>query len=348
MTLVDRHVARQFVVTLAVVTTTLIALVVLIHLFTNLENLEAAKVAFAERGLSTFAGMCRLYALLLPFYLPQFGPLTLALSAAWTIARLHRDTEMQAARVTGIPERRVLAPIVVIGALVGIGLGVVRIELLPRIAPQKVEMERMLRGKSRLVLEGPMVVVDGRGRFVSVRSYEPTTGLARQVTVIPRDGEGRTHVAELRWDPEGPKGRGWYPQTPVVGTLPFPEGTDFTPDDLEIDNRGTRHLLAHELEGLRARNPERPDLRVMAAVRGAAPWVPLALLLLIVPLVTRLGRTHAMMAVGITLGITLSYFALERFLLELAERNATVDPGFAVWAPLLACASFGLLLWNDA
>jgi len=348
MTLVDRHVARQFIVTLAVVTTTLIALVVLIHLFTNLENLEAAKGAFAERGLSTFAGMCRLYALLLPFYLPQFGPLTLALSAAWTIARLHRDTEMQAARVTGIPERRVLAPIVVIGALVGIGLGAVRLELLPRIAPQKVEMERMLRGKARLVLEGPMVVIDGRGRFVSVRSYEPTTGLARQVTVIPRDGEGRTHVAELRWDPDGPKGRGWYPQTPVVGTLPFPEGTDFTPDDLEIDNRGTRHLLAHELEGLRARNPERPDLRVMAAVRGAAPWIPLALLLLVVPLVTRLGRTHAMMAVGVTLGITLSYFALERFLMELAERNATVDPGFAVWAPLLVCASFGLLLWNDA
>ncbi len=348
MTILDRHVIRQFLTTLIVVASTLLVLVVLIHLFTNLENLEAGKVAFEARGMSTFTGMCRLYGLLLPFYLPQFGPLALAISAAVTISRLHRDAEMQAARVTGIPERRILLPILVVGAMIGAGLSVVRLEVLPRIAPLKTEAERMLKGKSHLVLEGPMVVIDGRGNFVSVRSYEPTSGIARQVTIIPKEGEGRTHIAEIRWQPLGPSGRGWYPMTEVIGPMRLPGGTDFTPDDLEIDTRGTRHLLAHELAELRRRNPDRPDLKVMESVRLATPWVALAMLVLVVPLVSRLGKIHAMMALGMTLGIGVTYFAVERTLIELAERDASVDAPFAVWVPIVACLAFGSLLWGES
>lgn len=344
MTILDRYVAKSFAVSVFIAFSFLLCLYIMVHFFTHLENLDAAERAFGARGIGLFQGICRYYALTMPFIIAKLGPFAVLLAAMWTLQRLARDQEVNAAQVAGVSLHRLTLPILVGGLCIALGLSAVRQALLPRIAVESHEIERLLRGKKDAVIEGPLLVRDSAGRRCSIQSYEPASRIARGVQFRSDDLARVVDVAVMQYDPAAAR---WNVIAAGAPPAPLPIDTDLSPRDIEIDARGLRYLGSAELDELSRKLPGRLDLELMRQTRFTYPLTTIVLLLIGIPLVLRRGHQSVYAAWGLCLLLSIVYFGVENVLHGLAERDGVVSPTLAAWIPIAVFGIGGALAYQD-
>ena len=87
------------------------------ELVESIEPLESisqpTERAFATRGVGLFQGICRYYAINMPFIFARFGPFAALLAAMWTVQKMSKDQEITAAQVAGVSLHRLIAPVLV-------------------------------------------------------------------------------------------------------------------------------------------------------------------------------------------------------------------------------------------
>jgi lipopolysaccharide export LptBFGC system permease protein LptF len=343
MKILDRHVLREFGAAAVVSFSFFTLLFLALHFFTHFGDFGEAREAFAAQGFSLFTGACRYYATSLPFVLASAGPFALLMAGMWAAQRLAKDAETVAAQAAGVGLRRLMLPMVLAGGVLAIGLGVMRQEGLPRLAVERLRMERLLKGKTSAELTGTMLFVDGGGRRVLLSAFDPATRTAGDVRVRAGDDFGRAaETAALRYE----DGR-WRPLTPVVGDPALLAELSLDPREIEIESRGLRQLRFAELAELAARRPDRRDLQVLLHARFAYPAGAVVLLTLGLGLVLRGGRRSVYAAAGTGLLLSVVYFALDNVLHGTAERELWLPPFVAAWLAPTVFGGLAALLLAD-
>jgi lipopolysaccharide export LptBFGC system permease protein LptF len=340
----DRYVTWNFAVSVFVAFVFLLCIYVMVHFFSRIEDLALAQRGFEARGLGLFRGLCRYYALTMPFMIAKLGPFAVLLAAMWTLQKMARDQEVAAAQVAGVSLHRLTAPILAFGLLVSLGLWAVRQEVLPRIAIESHELERLLRGKKEAVIDGPMVLRDSSENRFSIQTYEPSTRIARGVQFRSADLARSSDFEAMQYDPERSL---WLVRGAAGGLEPLPIETDLNPRDIEIDARGLRFLASDELDQMARKLPGRLDLALLRQTRFTYPFTTIVLLLLGIPLVLKRERQSIYAAWGLCLLVSILYFGVENVLHGLAERDAALSPALAAWMPVVVFGIGGALTFQD-
>lgn len=106
----DRYVIREMIVPLLIGT---VAVSLMFH-----ANLLIALYKTLDMQAVPISAVLKLLLLKTPFFLNLTLPVGLALASSLTMSRLARESEVTAMRSAGIPVRRIIAPILVIGVLI--------------------------------------------------------------------------------------------------------------------------------------------------------------------------------------------------------------------------------------
>ncbi len=343
MKVLDRHVLREFGAAALVSFSFFTLLFLALHLFTHLSDFGEARAAFAERGYTLFTGMCTYYAMTLPFILVAAGPFALLMAGLWAAQRLAKDAETVAAQAAGVGLRRLVTPMIVAGALLGAFLGAARQEGLPRIAVERLRMERLLKGSTSAALTGTLLFVDDGGRRVLLGSFDPADRVARDVRIRAGDDFGRTAETPRMQYLNG----AWTALDPVKGDAALISGLALHPREIEIEARGLRQMRWSELADMLERMPERRDLQVLKHARFAYPAGAVVLLVLGLALVLRSERRSVYAAAGMGLLLSVVYFAMESVLHGIAEREVWLPPIIAVWLCPVAFGGLAGFLISD-
>jgi lipopolysaccharide export system permease protein len=340
----DRYVVRTFVVSLFVSFTFVLALYIMGNFFGHLEDLEAAEKAFDSRGIGLFQGMCRYYALDLPFKLIILGPFATLLAAMWTVQKMSRDQEITAAQVAGVSLHRLMVPVLLVGVVLSLGLWATRQQVLPRLAIVHQDFEWLMRGKAGALIVGPLVVRDSAGNRFSIQTYDPPSKTARGVSFRNADLSNPVFIPAMRWNEENQR---WVTVVEGAPSEPIPVVSDLSPSDIEVDARGLRFLNSDELDELARRNPGRLDLELMKQTRFAFPFTTPVLLLIGLPLVLRRDRQSIYTAWGLCLLLSILYFGAENVLHRLAESDGLLSPMLAAWTPIAVFGTVGAMAFQD-
>jgi lipopolysaccharide export LptBFGC system permease protein LptF len=345
VTVLDRYVARIFAVSLFVSFTFVVALYIAVHFFGHLDDLESAERAFAARGIGLMQGICRYYAISMPFIFAKLGPFSALLAAMWTVQKMSKDQEITAAQVAGVSLHRLMAPVLIVGLLLSLGLWAIRQDVLPRLAVPHQELEWLMRGKTVMVIDGkPLLVRDSAGNRFSIQTYDPTSRTARGVRFRSQDLSRTLDFDEMRYDDANSR---WEKMEPGAAPQPIGIETDLAPRDIEIDARGLRFLASDELDELARRLPGRLDLELLRQTRFTFPFTTPVLLLIGLALVLRRDRQSVYAAWGLALLLSLVYIGAENVLHGLAERDGLLSPFLAAWTPIVVFGTVGAMAFQD-
>ncbi len=270
MKILDRYVAKNFLIGYAIAFCVLIGLRVIIDLFVNLdeftEHADLGTVAIIKNILS-------FYGLHITLYFRDFAGMITVVAAAFSLAKMVRCNELVAVMASGVSLKRVIWPIVIL-ALLLTGLFVIDQELLiPPLADKLVRGQDAIRGEESYDV---WFIGDGKGSLICSQRFYVKTSTLYNPTIIIRSKIpkspiwrviGRISAEEAVHNPE--TGRwdlinGWFtekdsakPPQPISSYA-----SDITAKDIPV-RRKSRHktlLSSRQLAALAAQGTKIKDL----------------------------------------------------------------------------------------
>jgi hypothetical protein len=212
----DRYIARQYLLNIAILTGVLFAFVMMVDASINLPRFMESAAKNADDAGQKLEGVRKTLAAVLlvvdlwwPRLLQLFNyviGLVLVGAMGFTIAQMVRQRELVAIMASGVSLFRVSRPIFVVAALV-LGVQVANQELvMPRIAPLLLRNNQEA-GKRDLSVFSVRMAPDSAGRLFHAEEYDPERATMRWVRIIERDASGRASriiaAEEAVWEPAG-------------------------------------------------------------------------------------------------------------------------------------------------
>lgn len=209
MGLLDRYIAKQFLVNLVTLLVLLMTLTVAIDVLINLNRfVRAASELAGEKGtlrhaVTTLVWIVDLWGPRLLQLFTYIGGLTMVIAMGFTCAQLVRRRELVAVLASGVSLQRLAVPFFVVA--IGVtALQAVNQELvIPRIAHLLTRSPKDAMARDLRPFETPLVK-DGSGRLWYARVFNADTNTIEGVHVWERDDAGRVQarvVAEAaRWE----------------------------------------------------------------------------------------------------------------------------------------------------
>jgi lipopolysaccharide export system permease protein len=213
MNLLDRYIARQYLMNTCVLLVVLFCFVVGIDVSINFGKFVSAARDLAkngeQEGSAVRVGLVTIFAIfdfwwpkLLQLFNYMIG-LVLVGGMGFTCAQMVRTRELTAVLASGLSLYRVARPIVIV-ALVLTGLQALNQEfVIPRIAPLLVREHDDI-GKRALGKTPAKLGADGAGRLWYAREFDADKGILRDLHVVERDREGLALRAisapEAKWN----------------------------------------------------------------------------------------------------------------------------------------------------
>lgn len=210
MWVIDRYIARRFLINFLTLLILLFVFVVSIDLVLALHRFTDVASQRVDPHGGVIARTLALTGVVLDFHAPRIfqfyaymvGMLSVG-AMGFTLAHMHRHRELVAIVACGIPLRRLAAPIIVSA----IGLNVLQLlnqELvLPRLAPLLIRSHGDIGRQNIQTFDVPLTA-DGRGSLIQASSFDFQTGTLTLPTIIERDEGGHTirriTAEEARWN----------------------------------------------------------------------------------------------------------------------------------------------------
>lgn len=206
MSILDRYIARQYLINVVVLLTILFSFVVVIDVSLNFERFTKVATALAQEGTPegvepeepgfirrTMLTILVIVNLWWPRLLQLFNFLlgmVLVAAMGFTCAQMNRNREFLAMLAAGLGLARVIRPIMVIAALLS-GVQLLNQELIiPRIAPL-LTRDHGEAGKVELGTSAVKLIEDGENRVFHAKSFDADAEVMTGMTVFERDEEGR-------------------------------------------------------------------------------------------------------------------------------------------------------------
>ncbi|MHC4456762.1 MAG: LptF/LptG family permease [Planctomycetota bacterium] len=297
MKILDRYIAKNFIIGYVIASCVLIGLRIVIDLFVNLDE-------FTEHAnLSTLAVMKNIfsyYGLHSTLYFRDFAGMITVVAAAFTLGKMVRSNELIAVMASGVSLKRVIGPIVILAFILG-GLLVIDQELIiPPLGDKLVRGQDAIRGQEAYDV---WFLVDGNGSLICSRKFDVKTSTLQNPTIIKRTRMQKSHI----WQVTGlitadsavynPETESWdlingrfTEKDPVKGSKIIASYTsDVAPKDIPV-RRKSRHkalLSSRQLAALAAQRTKIKDLAQLYSqkhFRITDPIINFVMLMICLPL----------------------------------------------------------------
>lgn len=366
MTLIDRHILREWLGILGLVLAATLGLLVMHSLYDELDDLLRDGAVAGE-----VVAYC---AVKVPGFLATLLPLCLLVSLLYALGKLHHANELTAMRAAGLGLARITRSVWV----AGLGFCALVWWLNSSVVPWSVEETRRVRETlqarqelatkdAKQVGERLAVTFDNvdKGRLWFINSYSQFLQRGYGVTVSELDGQGRETtrlLAKEAWH-DANKG-GWVLRDgralsfdvasgEVLKTAAFREllRTDFDEDPalMQVYDARPDALSLFELRRVMAHHQEAGspkalayELRYLSVL--AETLMPLVIIAFAVPFAVAGVRVNPAVGVSKALGLFVLYFIALRVGLVLGGRG-TVPPLVAALLPHLALLGAGAWAW---
>ena len=195
MKILDRYVAKSFLIGYVIAFCVLIGLSVIIDLFVNLDE-------FTEHAdLGTFAiikNILLFYGMNITIYFRDFAGMITVVAAAFSLGKMIRSNEMVAVMASGVSLKRVIAPIVILAILLTSLLVIDQEVLIPRLSDKLVRSHDDLPGQE---VYDVWFISDEKGSLICTQKFDVQTATMHNPTILIRQRNEKTK--SVTWDVTG-------------------------------------------------------------------------------------------------------------------------------------------------
>jgi LPS export ABC transporter permease LptF/LPS export ABC transporter permease LptG len=311
---------------------------------------------------------------LIPYIVSTVTPLCSLLAVLITFSSLNRSSELTAMKATGISLYRVVAPIVVLAAILSAALFAFNESYLPDANRRQEALRAEIKGKpaqtfllpGRQFISGQTGAAGSPDRIFYYQAFDPYRNLFASLTVFEFDPQSftlqrRLFAKTVRWDPIANQwafDNGWqrtFANQTVASYQPFtlasfPEiheqPTYFIKSDEEKQSQEmTYGELSNYIADLSQSGFDTIRLRVQLDRKLADPAITLVMAILAVPFALFMSKRGSLAGVATAIGVAISYYIVADTFSGLGNIN-TLPPLLAAWSPdlLFAIAGSYLLL----
>ena len=187
MGLINRYVLRQIIGPSVLAVTVITVIGVANEIQERVKNLPL--------GQMTAGDVSRLSLYLLPALIPYVVPITYMMGILLAFGRLAQNNEIVAMKAAGVPVKRIVIPVIIVGALLSGACFVIQDRIQPWAVTklfQLMETELPLRATLDVLPTGVMHEFDDWRIYVGRR--EPETGVLKDIVILKPEDDGQTAV----------------------------------------------------------------------------------------------------------------------------------------------------------
>jgi len=348
MKLLDKYIAKNFLISYAIVFCVMIGLRIVIDLFVNLDE-------FTERTdlgtLEVVKNILSFYTLHSTLYFRDFAGMITVFAAVFSLYKMVRTNELVAVMASGVSLKRVIAPIVLL-ALLLTGLFVIDQELIiPPLSDKLVRGQDDIPGQESYDI---WFIMDGKGSLISSPKFDVKTSTLHNPTIIIRSKIPESPIwrviglisAERAIDINNTgkwiliNGR-FTEKDPRKAAQPKDSYTsDITAKDIPVRSK-SRHLTllsSRQLAALAAqRTKDRAQLYSQKHFRVTEPIINLAMLMVCLPILVCRDPKSMKSAIVISFGVTTACF-ITTFVCKMLATEVFFDhvmPELWAWLPVV-------------
>ncbi len=358
MKLLDKYVAKNFLVGYGIAFCVLIGLRIIIDLFVNLDE-------FTEHvGLGVFAivgNILSFYFLHTLLYFRDFAGMITVVAAAFSLGKMIRFNELVAVMASGVSLKRVIMPIIVLSFLLT-GLLVIDQEILiPPLSDKLVRGQDALPGNEKYDV---WFIDDDSGSLICTEEFDVKTSTMIKPTIILRRKKADTSVWEVtgrisadkavydRWNDRWDLTNGLIIEKgSEVGAKPIASYTSsITPKDIPVMRRAQyiTMLSSHQLSLLASQKTKIKDLAQLYSqkhFRITDPIISLVMLMISLPILVCRDPKAMKSAIMISFATTSACFVTV-FICKMLAVEAVFDriiPEFWAWLPVFIFAPIAVI-----
>jgi len=309
---------------------------------------------------------------LVPYIVSNVTPLCSLLAVLITFGALNRASELTAMKATGISLYRVVAPILILAAVVSAALFAFNESYLPEANRRQEELRAAIKNKpaqtfnlaGRTWISGKTDEAGAPARIFYYQAFDANHDVFANLTVFEFDPhtftlQRRVFAANVRWNPIVSRWifvNGWersfsgeamvpgsYKTFPVATFPEIREQPDyFKKEDKPSDEMSYNELTSY-ITDLRQSGFDTVALRVQLANKLAVPAITLVMAIIAVPFALSMGKRGGLIGIATAIGVAIAYWSIAAVFSEMGNIN-TLPPSLAAWSPDLLFGIAGTYL----
>lgn len=359
MNILTRFLLRHFLPIFALALAFFILIIQLVDLFSNLVRYLNLEIPFLQ--------ILRVQLLFLPQAFAYALPIALLFAVAFTLGTLYANNELIAVFGTGVPLVRFIAPLIIIGISLSVGIFFFNEHVVIDTFRAKNELSRNLLNITRTFSNTDVTVRGPAGLVIySAEYYNDASQQLSRVTVLVRDRDGqfqrRISAASARWN-----GEYWE----------FEQGVDYHVVDASARNgitavsfrrldesrfgqhprsfrRAAREIDEMPLDEAREwvgalRNAGQPFRKALTDYysRYSFAFTPFIVVLLSSSMGGRFKKNILLMSLLVSLVVTVVYY-VTGMITGLMAGNGLIPPAAGAWTGVGVFTVLGVLLFRTA
>jgi len=358
MKILDKYVAKNFLVGYAIAFCVLIGLRVIIDLFVNLDEFTE----HANLGVLAVVGnILSFYGLHGLLYFRDFAGMITVVAAAFSLGKMIRFNELVAVMASGVSLKRVIAPIILLSVILT-GLLIIDQEfLIPPFSDKLVRGQDALPGQETYDL---WFIDDDNGSLICSQKFDVKTSTLYNPTIIVRSKKADSSVWEVtgrilaakavynpdagRWDFTSGQ---FIEKGSQLGAQPIASYvSNITPKEIPVMRR-SRHitlLSSHQLSVLASQKTKIKDLAQLYSQKNfhiTDPIINLVMLMVCLPILVCRDPKSMKSAIMISFGTTTACFVIT-FVCKMLAVEVIFDrvmPEIWAWLPVFIFAPIAVI-----
>jgi lipopolysaccharide export system permease protein len=349
MKILDKYVAKSFLIGYVISFCVLIGLRIVIDLFVNLDE-------FAEHAnlgaWAVIGNIINYYSINSTLYFRDFAGMITVVAAAFSLGKMVHSNELVAIMASGVSLKRVIAPIVILAMLLA-GLLIIDQELIiPPLADQLVRSQDKMPGQETYRI---WFVSDAKGSLICSQKFEVKTSTLYMPTIITRQKKAGSLVWETtgRIDAEkavyNPDTGGWELVNGWETNKDLTQNrkslsayaSDISPKDIAVraESQDKTLLSSRQLSLLAAQGTKIKDLAQLYSqkhFRITDPIVNMIMLMISLPILVCRDPKSMKSAIIISFGTTVSCLIIT-FICRMLATEVVFDrimPELWAWLPV--------------
>jgi LPS export ABC transporter permease LptG/LPS export ABC transporter permease LptF len=306
---------------------------------------------------------------LIPFIVNAVTPLCSLLAVLITFGALNRSSELTAMKATGISLYRVVAPVLVVAAILAAALFAFDESYLPEANRRQEELRAVIKDKpaqtfllpGRQFISGKTDKAGDPTRIFYYVAFDPDRQVFADLTVFEFDRQSftlqrRIYAKTARWDATV---SGWILENGWQRTFTgsniaytpftvqaFPEIHEqpgyFTKEDTPSDEMSYGELSTY-IDDLRQSGIDTVKLQVQLFNKLSVPVITLVMAIIAVPFAVSMGKRGGLAGIATAIGVAICYWMVAGTFSSMGDIS-TLPPLLAAWSPDLLFAFTGCYL----
>ena len=349
MKILDKYVAKNFLIGYVIAFCVLIGLRIIIDLFVNLDEFTEHA---ALGALSVVKNILTFYALNSILYFRDFAGMITVVAAAFSLGKMVRCNELTAIMASGVSLKRVISPIIFLALLLTVLLVIDQELIIPPLGDKLVRDQDDIPGQESYDV---WFISDGSGALICSQRFDVKTSTLHKPTIIIRSRKPGSVIWEVtgrisaeravynsktgEWDLIN--GR-FIKKDSQTGVKPIASyASDITPKDIPVRCK-SRHktlLSSQQLSTLAAQGTKIKDIAQLYSqkhFRITDPIINFAMLMVCLPTLVcrdpKSMKSAVMISFAITAACLVTTFVCKMLATEVVFHR--VMPEFWAWLPI--------------